>query len=78
MDVAQHARTVFLDRVRRIVAEAATPEDAAREILAALDEGHDPEASDDSPGWALVEVDPDTGEETGRDLVGLHELWGTG
>jgi hypothetical protein len=65
------ARTVFLERVRRIVAETQTPEAAAREILAALDEGYDPEAGDASPGWALIEVDPDTGDETGRDLRGL-------
>jgi hypothetical protein len=71
MDVAQHARTVFLERVRRIVAESETPAEAAREILAAIDEGHDPEAGDGSPGWALIEIDPDTGDETGRDLKGL-------
>jgi hypothetical protein len=75
MDVAQNARTVFLDRVRRIVAEAQSPEEAARAILATIDEGHDPEASEDSPGWALIEVDPDTGDETGRDLNGLLETW---
>lgn len=75
MDDAQHARTLFLARVRRIAAEAETPDDAAREILAALDEGYDPEAAEDSRGWALVEIDPRTGDETGRDLRGLHEGW---
>ena len=65
------ARTVFLERVRRIVAEAETPADAARGILEALDEGHDPEGGDDSLGWALIEVDPDTGDETGGELRGL-------
>jgi hypothetical protein len=65
------ARTVFLERVRRIVAEAQSPDEAARAILEALDEGHDPEAGDDSRGWALIEVDPDTGDETGRELRGL-------
>jgi hypothetical protein len=73
MDVALQARTVFLERVRRIVAESGTAEEAAREILAAIDEGYDPDAAEDAPGWALVEVDLETGEETGRDLAGLLE-----
>jgi hypothetical protein len=64
-------RAVFLERVRRIVSETRTPDEAARAILAALDEGYDPGAGDDSPGWALIEIDPDTGDETGRDLRGL-------
>jgi hypothetical protein len=70
-DVAMRARAIFLDRVRRIVAAASNPQEAAQELLAAIDEGYDPEAADDSPGWALVEIDPTTGEETGRDLTGL-------
>jgi hypothetical protein len=70
-DVAMRARAIFLDRVRRIVAAASSPQEAARELLAAIDEGYDPDAGEDAPGWALVETDPSTGEETGRDLPGL-------
>lgn len=41
-------------------------------VLHRIDEGHDPDAPDDAPGWSLIEV---TGDETptGRDVGGLHE-----
>jgi hypothetical protein len=42
-------------------------------LLSVLDEGHDPEAPDDAPGWQLMETDATSGELTGRDVGGLHE-----
>ncbi|GGF00882.1 hypothetical protein GCM10011611_03080 [Aliidongia dinghuensis] len=41
-------------------------------ILNCVDEGHDPVADANAPGWALVETDA-TGAATGRTVVGLHE-----
>jgi hypothetical protein len=41
-------------------------------IVAHIDDGHDPEAPDDAPGWVLRETDYDT-NPTGRDVGGLHE-----
>lgn len=37
-----------------------------------IDEGHDPAAGVDAPGWLLVETDAD-GSPTGRPISGLHE-----
>jgi hypothetical protein len=45
---------------------------AVLDAVVAIDGGHDPEAPDDCPGWALVETDPD-GNPTGREVGGLHE-----
>jgi hypothetical protein len=41
-------------------------------VVERIDEGHDPDAPDDSPGWALMETDSEP-KLTGRDVVGLHE-----
>lgn len=41
-------------------------------VLDHIDEGHDPTAGDDAPGWRLVETDAD-GAATGRLIIGLHE-----
>lgn len=41
-------------------------------VLNHIDEGHDPAAGVDAPGWRLVETDAD-GAETGRPIIGLHE-----
>jgi hypothetical protein len=41
-------------------------------VLNHIDEGHDPAAGVDAPGWRLVETDAD-GAATGRLVVGLHE-----
>ncbi|MGW5366638.1 hypothetical protein [Actinopolymorpha pittospori] len=72
----------------RLLAEGASPAtvttalmtaayEAAFAVVSIVDEGCDPEAPDDAPGWALVEVDPG-GRPTGRDVGGLHEdLLGT-
>jgi hypothetical protein len=38
----------------------------------AIDEGHDPDAPDDCPGWRLMETEPDC-HPTGRVVGGLHE-----
>jgi hypothetical protein len=56
--------------VVRVVRAAAVQ--AMLDAVVAIDEGHDPEAPDDCPGWALVETDPD-GNLTGREVGGLHE-----
>jgi hypothetical protein len=40
-------------------------------VLQTVDEGYDPDLEDDSPSWALVELDTN-GDPTGRDLGGLH------
>lgn len=41
-------------------------------VVERIDEGYDPDAPDDSPGWRLMEVDSELAL-TGRDLWGLHE-----
>ena len=42
-------------------------------MLSVLDEGHDPEAPGDAPGWQLMETGAASDELTGRDVGGLHE-----
>lgn len=41
-------------------------------VLSVIDEGCDPAAPPDAPGWALIETDSQ-GNATGRQVVGLHE-----
>ena len=38
-----------------------------------IDEGYDPDAPHDSPGWALTETSADSETITGRAVGGLHE-----
>ncbi len=60
------ARRDDLQRLARWVAYV-----TAFDIVQQLDEGYNPQLSEDYPGWRLIEV---VGEEpTGRDLGGLHE-----
>jgi len=50
--------------------------DAAFSVLVRVDEGYDPEAPPDAPGWLLTEIrfdDSDEGTPSGRDVGGLHE-----
>lgn len=69
--------------VRRILAAGVDPEDlkevaraiflhTAFDAVHTVDEGHDPEAGEEMPGWLLVEVGADL-VLTGRVLPGLHE-----
>lgn len=69
--------------VRRILAAGADPEDlkevaraiflhTAFDAVHTVDEGHDPEAGEDMPGWLLVEVGGDL-VLTGRVIPALHE-----
>jgi hypothetical protein len=51
---------------------AAVALETAFNILNTIDEGHDPDAGDDSPGWTLMETSPD-GVLTGREVGDLHE-----
>jgi hypothetical protein len=53
------------------VARAAAYE-AVFTAMWAIDEGHDPDAPDDCPGWRLMETQPDC-HPTGRVVGGLHE-----
>ena len=55
-----------LVRVARAVAVV-----AVLDAVVAVDEGYDPEAPEDCPGWGLVETDPDS-KPTGREIGGLH------
>jgi len=41
-------------------------------VIMIIDEGYDPDAPDNAPGWTLVETDSDA-NATGRQLIGLHE-----
>lgn len=41
-------------------------------LIQVIDDGGDPDAGDDLPGWALIEIGPD-GEDTGRNVDALHE-----
>ncbi|HYR09163.1 MAG TPA: hypothetical protein VEQ60_15375 [Longimicrobium sp.] len=69
--------------VRRILAAGADPEDlkevaraiflhTAFDVVATVDDGHDPEAGEGMPGWLLTEVGGDL-MLTGRVIPGLHE-----
>jgi len=42
-------------------------------VLSILDEGYDPDAADDAPGWRLMETESQSDQLTGRDVGGLHE-----
>jgi hypothetical protein len=46
--------------------------ETASGVLNRIDEGHDPAAGDDAPGWILMETDAD-GIPTGRPVGSLHE-----
>jgi hypothetical protein len=46
--------------------------DAVGDVIMIIDEGYDPDAPDNAPGWTLVETDSD-GNATGRQVGGLHE-----
>lgn len=46
--------------------------DAVSNVIMTIDEGYDPDAPDNAPGWTLVETDSD-GNATGRQVGGLHE-----
>jgi hypothetical protein len=41
-------------------------------VLNSIDEGYDPDAPDDCPGWSLMETGSDQAL-TGRSIGGLHE-----
>jgi hypothetical protein len=55
-----------LSRLLRAIAH-----EAVFSVVNRIDEGHDPDAPGDSPGWVLVETDQDA--PTGRVVGGLHE-----
>ena len=42
-------------------------------VLSILDEGYDPDAPEDAPGWRLLEGEAESDQLTGRDVGGLHE-----
>jgi hypothetical protein len=46
--------------------------EAVGDVIMVIDEGYDPDAPEDAPGWALAETDGE-GNPTGRDVGGLHE-----
>jgi hypothetical protein len=46
--------------------------DTVLELVMIIDEGYDPDAPDDAPGWTLMETDS-SGNATGRRVGGLHE-----
>lgn len=61
---------VLLAAVREVARESAFA------VLDVIDEGYDPDAPDDAPGWALMELRTREDEEvafTGREVGGLHE-----
>ena len=80
------AAPAALDRLpaaRRLLEAGADRNDLVRVVRAAayeavftavwaIDEGHDPDAPDDCPGWRLMETQPDC-HPTGRVVGGLHE-----
>jgi hypothetical protein len=41
-------------------------------VIMIIDEGYDPDAPDNAPGWILAETGSD-GNVTGRQVIGLHE-----
>jgi hypothetical protein len=46
--------------------------DAVSSVITVIDEGYDPDAPDNAPGWALAETGSG-GDVTGRRVSGLHE-----
>lgn len=46
--------------------------ETAFSVINRIDEGYDPGAPPDAPGWILMETDAN-GKPTGRDVGGLHE-----
>jgi hypothetical protein len=64
------AAGISLGEVARLLAFVAF--EAVFGVLHAVDEGYDPESSDELPGWRLVETGADE-RPTGRDVGGLHE-----
>ena len=56
-----------IGRVARMVAY-----EAIFHVLNVIDEGSDPDAGDDLPNWALIELNAE-GEATRRFIEGLHE-----
>jgi hypothetical protein len=61
-----------VDRSELVHMARAVALQAVLDVVVAIDEGYDPEAPDDCPGWELVETDPD-GNPRGREVGGLHE-----
>lgn len=83
-DDPEHPYEPAAQAVARALAAGVHPDDLKRIARAfvydayfsavhAIDEGFDPDAGEDLPGWILAEVGPD-GAGTGRAVVGLHEL----
>lgn len=46
--------------------------DAVSDVIMIIDEGYDPDAPGNAPGWTLTETDSG-GNATGRQVGGLHE-----
>lgn len=65
--LADGADAAVLARFARAVAY-----DSVFFVLDTIDEGYDPDAPEDFPGWKLVETNAQ-GKPTGRDVGGLHE-----
>jgi hypothetical protein len=42
-------------------------------VLSILDEGYDPHAPADAPGWRLMETETESDQLTSREVGGLHE-----
>jgi hypothetical protein len=68
----------------RLLGQGADPADLSRAlrlaayeavftVLSIVDEGYDPGAPHDAPGWRLMETEPGSDQLTGRDIGGLHE-----
>lgn len=64
----QGADATDLSRAMRLAAY-----EAVFKVLSILDEGYDPDAPEDAPGWRLMETGPPPHQLTGRDVDGLHE-----
>lgn len=60
------------DRSNLVRVARAAAYEAVLDAVVAIDEGYDPEAPEDCPGWQLMETDPDC-NPTGREVGGLHE-----
>jgi hypothetical protein len=63
----QGANPADLSRTMRLAAY-----EAVFAVLSILDEGYDPDAPEDAPGWRLMET-AESDRLTGRDVGGLHE-----
>lgn len=78
------AEPVLSARIQEMIAGGTSPVDlqfvagavayiTAFSVISTVDDGYDPDNPVPSPGWRLMETDPDGSQLTGRRVAALHE-----